>query len=88
MSIHTIRNNTGEDITLHDGNTVLATVPNDQSVNFLPITITGVSEGNRNYTRTSGSFVNDDSYSATLNGNSITFTGNQAPVVFSVQNSD
>lgn len=85
MPIQTITNNTGIAITLRDGNTDLMTLANGQSGHALPVTITGVSAGNRNFSRrVRGSFVNNDSYSATLNGNTITFTGHQATVVFSV----
>ena len=84
MLIQTITNDTGEIIELLDGHTVLVTLAAGKSAHALPLTITGVSIENVNYTRRiSGSFVNNDSYSATLNGNTVTFTGNSSTVIFS-----
>jgi hypothetical protein len=83
MPINTITNNTGAAITLRDGNTVLAALAAGQSAHALPITITGVSTAIASYTRNAGSFVNNDSYSATINGNTMTFQGNDSIVKFS-----
>lgn len=83
MPINTITNNTGADITLRDGNTVLVTLAKGKSAHALPITITRVSTATASYTRSSGSFVNNDSYSATINANTMTFKGNDATVKFS-----
>jgi hypothetical protein len=83
MPINTITNNTGAAITLRDGGTVLAALAAGKSAHTLPITITGVSTATASYTRSSGSFVNNDSYSATINGNTMTFEGNDSTVKFS-----
>ncbi len=77
-----IRNSTGGVLKLWDGNNSVATIANNAAAQHLQTLITRVSVGNANFTRLSGSFVNNDSYIATRNGNLVTFTGNQATVVF------
>jgi len=88
MAIHTIRNNTGQQLELWDVGVQLANLADGQAVHTVPITITSVTRGGVGYHNRQGAFVDGDSYEATfIAGNplqpaTVRFTGNQHTVSF------
>lgn len=84
MAIHTIRNNTGQQLELWNAEVQLANLNDGQAVHTVPITISSVTRGGVGYHNRHGAFLHDDSYSATFIAatGTVLFTGNNGNVSF------